>query len=61
MSDKLLLAGSGTDPDNVAGVLAQADGAIVGTHFKVDGSIRNPVDEDRVRRLMETVRAIDSN
>lgn len=54
--DKLLLVGSGTTMDNVTEILKQADGAIVGTHFKVDGVIENPVDENRVRRFMERVR-----
>ena len=54
--DKLLLVGSGTTVDNVTGILEHADGAIVGTHFKVDGIIENPVDEYRVRRFMEKVR-----
>jgi len=54
--DKLLLVGSGTTIDNVTGILEHADGAIVGTHFKVDGIIENPVDETRVRRFMEKVR-----
>jgi len=52
---KLLLVGSGTNIDNVNEILQHADGAIVGTHFKVDGVIENPVDENRVRRFMERV------
>jgi membrane complex biogenesis BtpA family protein len=54
--DKLLLVGSGTTIDNVTAILEHADGAIVGTHFKVDGIIEDRVDEDRVRRFMEKVR-----
>jgi hypothetical protein len=54
--DKLLLVGSGTNIDNVTAILEHADGAIVGTHFKVDGIIENPVDGERVRRFMEKVR-----
>ena len=54
--DKFLVVGSGTTPDNVHEIFKYADGAIVGTHFKVDGAIRNPVDEDRVRRFMEKAR-----
>jgi membrane complex biogenesis BtpA family protein len=53
--DKLLLVGSGTNIDNVTEILQHADGAIVGTYFKVDGVIENPVDENRVRRFMERV------
>jgi membrane complex biogenesis BtpA family protein len=54
--DKLLLVGSGTTADNVEGILEHADGAIVGTYFKVGGVIENAVDEDRVHRFMELVR-----
>jgi membrane complex biogenesis BtpA family protein len=54
--DKLLLVGSGTNLENVTGILKHADGAIVGTYFKVDGIIENPVDESRVRRFIDTVR-----
>jgi membrane complex biogenesis BtpA family protein len=54
--DKLLLVGSGTNIDNVTAILEHADGAIVGTHFKVDGIIENPVDGERVRRFMGKVR-----
>lgn len=56
--DKLLLVGSGTTMDNVTEILQHADGAIVGTHFKVDGIIENPVDKDRVRRFIERVRGL---
>jgi predicted TIM-barrel enzyme len=37
-------------------VLKVADGAIVGTSFKVDGITWNPVDEERVKKFMEIVR-----
>jgi membrane complex biogenesis BtpA family protein len=54
--DRLLLVGSGVTLDTVHRFLEYADGAIVGTYFKVDGILTNPVDEDRVRRLVERVR-----
>ena len=50
--DRPLLAGSGVTPDNIASILARCDGAIVGTAFKEDGIVTNPVDIDRVRELM---------
>jgi membrane complex biogenesis BtpA family protein len=53
---KLLLVGSGVTVDTVRRFLEDADGAIVGTYFKVDGILTNPVDEGRVRRLVERVR-----
>jgi membrane complex biogenesis BtpA family protein len=47
-----VIAGSGVDLANVAAVLEVADGLIVGTAFKQDGRVENPVDVARVRRLM---------
>lgn len=38
-------------------LLEHADGAVVGSSLKVDGVTWNPVDVDRVRDLMATVRA----
>lgn len=52
-----VLANTGVKPENVEHLLAVADGAIVGTSFKVDGYIWNPVDPERARRMMERVRA----
>jgi uncharacterized protein len=54
--DTPLLLGSGTDESNIAAFLGVADGAIVGTSLKVDGRCENPVDVERVRRLVERVR-----
>jgi membrane complex biogenesis BtpA family protein len=56
VKDKLLLVGSGITAETVNEFLKHADGAIVGTHFKSDGILENPVDGDRVRRLMERIR-----
>lgn len=50
-----VLVGSGLNADNARQVLAVADGAIVGTALKVDGQLDNPIDPDRVARLMEAV------
>ena len=54
--DVPLLVGSGVTPDTVAELLSVADGAIVGTFLKRDGRLGNPVDPDRVRRLVEAAR-----
>ncbi len=54
--DVPLLAGSGVTPDTVADLLSVADGAIVGTFLKRDGRLGNPVDPDRVKRLVEAAR-----
>jgi uncharacterized protein len=50
-----VFANTGVNIDNVGEVLAVADGAIVGTHFKVDGNTWNAVDAARVRRFMDVV------
>jgi membrane complex biogenesis BtpA family protein len=56
VGDRLLLVGSGASVDNIDRILQYADGAIVGTYFKKNGIIENPVDEERVRSLVKRVR-----
>ena len=51
-----LLAGSGASPETVAELLSVADGVIVGTAIKRDGRLSNPVDPERVRRLVAAAR-----
>lgn len=51
-----VFAGSGVTVENVAETLAQADGIIVGTGFKVDGVTTNPVDPAKVRELLRIAR-----
>jgi uncharacterized protein len=53
-----VLANTGVSESNIDTLLSSADGAIVGTSFKVDGYIWNPVDPERAQRLMEKARAI---
>lgn len=53
-----LLIGSGLSPDTMGELLPLTDGAIVGSAFKVDGKLENPVDEKRVREFMQLVRAV---
>jgi uncharacterized protein len=53
-----VIAGSGIDLVNVKSILKVADGLIVGTAFKQDKITTNPVDRDRVRTFMETVRNV---
>lgn len=50
-----ILVGSGVDESNAGRLLAQADGAIVGTSLKRDGIVSNPIDPDRVKRLAEII------
>lgn len=53
-----VFANTGVNIDNVARILAVADGCVVGTHFKVDGHTWNKVDPARVARFMDRVRAL---
>ena len=55
--DVPVLANTGVTDQNAADILATADGVIVGTHLKIDGSTWNAVDPQRARRLVEIVRA----
>jgi membrane complex biogenesis BtpA family protein len=51
-----LLVGSGASPETVAELLSVADAVIVGTSIKRDGRLANPVDVERVRRLVVAAR-----
>lgn len=51
IGDAPLLIGSGLDEKNARELLRFANGAIVGTFFKKDGKIAEPVDQERVARL----------
>jgi len=51
--DVPVIVGSGVTPENAAALLSDADGAIVGTALKEGGETINPVDEARVRRLVD--------
>ncbi len=51
-----VIIGSGLNSDNAKELLSVADGAIVGTYFKVKGITQNPVDPERVRKLMRVVK-----
>jgi membrane complex biogenesis BtpA family protein len=53
-----VFANTGVNLDNVARILAVADGCVVGTHFKVDGNTWNKVDAARVARFMDRVRML---
>jgi uncharacterized protein len=50
-----ILLGSGAGKSDLAEVLRYADGLIVGTAFKKDGVVTNPVEVARVRAFMEQV------
>jgi uncharacterized protein len=52
----LVFVGSGADAESALALLAHADGLIAGTALKRDGVTTAPVDAERVRRFMATVR-----
>lgn len=54
--DTVVLANTGCRPDTIEAQLSVADGAVVGTIFKVDGKFENGVDEKRVREFMSIVK-----
>lgn len=53
--DVPVLVNTGVKPRNVKEYLSVADGAIVGSSLKIDGDTWNPVDPDRVKKLMALV------
>jgi len=53
-----VLLGSGVDVNNIATFYPEADGFIVGTHFKVDGHWANTVDPKRVEKFIGVVRRL---
>ena len=50
--DSPVLLGSGVTPDSLRAYVGLADGFIVGTSLKRDGVATNPVDPQRVRKLI---------
>ena len=53
-----ILIGSGATPDNLPHVYAQVDGLIVGSYFKKAGKAENLVEEARVKKFTDTLRAL---
>lgn len=53
-----LLCGSGVTADNAPDILPLCDGLIVGSAFKADGYVENPVDFERVATVMNNVRKV---
>lgn len=56
-----VFANTGVRMENVDQQLSVADGAVVGTAFKVDGVFENPVDENRVKLFMDKVKDFRKN
>jgi membrane complex biogenesis BtpA family protein len=51
-----IYVGSGVDEQTLPALLPHADGFIIGTAFKIDGNPNNPVDKERVARLIKAIR-----
>jgi hypothetical protein len=47
-----VLLGSGIDANNIADFYQAADGFIIGSYFKADGHWANPVEAERVKKLI---------
>jgi len=54
--DTVVFANTGLKVSNVKEQLSIADGAVVGTTFKVDGKFENHVDQNRVKEFMDDVK-----
>lgn len=57
LGDFPLIVGAGMTAETAKEQLAFADGGIVGSYFKEFGEAEYPVDEERVKLFMQTVRA----
>jgi len=55
--DTAVFCNTGCRADNIERQLSVADGAVVGTTFKVDGKFANLVDRARVKTFMDVVKA----
>ncbi|MBQ7593481.1 MAG: hypothetical protein IJU48_03890 [Synergistaceae bacterium] len=53
-----LIVGAGMNDENCREQISIADGAIVGTYFKQNGETHNPIDPERVKRLMAIVKEV---
>lgn len=59
--DTVVLANTGCRKDTIENFLKIADGAVVGTTFKVDGKFENGVDKKRVQEFMAVVKNYRGN
>jgi membrane complex biogenesis BtpA family protein len=53
-----VFANTGCNIDTIENILSIADGAVVGTTFKVDGKFENSVDQKRVKAFMDKVNSV---
>ncbi|SNB78000.1 hypothetical protein SAMN07250955_11773 [Arboricoccus pini] len=56
--DMPIFANTGVYIDDVADVMAIADGCVIGTHFKQDGDTWQPADGQRGKRFMDKVETL---
>ena len=56
--DTVVFANTGMTVNNVKEQLSIADGAVVGTTFKIDGKFANHVDQSRVKEFMDKVKTL---
>jgi membrane complex biogenesis BtpA family protein len=56
--DTMVLCNTGCRVDNIDRQLAVADGAVVGSTFKIDGEFSNLVDPVRVKAFMQKVKSV---
>ena len=54
--DTPVFANTGCRVNTIEGILQIADGAVVGTTFKIDGKFENLTDEARVKEFMDIVK-----
>lgn len=54
--ETVVLANTGVRYENIEQQLSIADGAVVGTTFKIDGKFENHVDQARVKHFMDKVK-----
>jgi uncharacterized protein len=59
--ESVVFANTGVRLENFVEKLSIADGAVVGTTFKVDGKFENHVDENRVKAFMDKVKEFRKN
>jgi len=56
--DTVVFANTGMKLTNIKEQLGIADGAVVGTTFKIDGKFENHVDQSRVKEFMDKVKSL---
>lgn len=57
VTDTPVMASNGVTAETIGEILSVTDGAIVATSIKVDGKFYNPVDVQRVKKLMSAAKA----